>query len=216
MPTPRLRRGPRDKRRETREEDAHPERMWIRPAAETPRRAWHDPVPLGWPNCLFLCGRAAVDTLGTAELGAAHKAGQTIPRGLANVVERGRGEKQTAFAKTRSERSEPYASFSGGVHLKVRARGLLSSVRAGIPARRKSLSVPIRAGPGPKVSTRRTPFCGRRLGRSGDHGGLHRAQDAAGDASPLSLPVFRQGTAFLRTWSRAVSPRVGRHVICLP
>jgi len=74
VPTPRLRRGPRDKRRETQDENVHPERVWIRPAAETPRRAWHDPVPLGWPNLMLLCGWAAVDTLGTAGLGAAHRA----------------------------------------------------------------------------------------------------------------------------------------------
>ena len=74
VPTPRLHQGPRDKRRETRAEILHTERGWIRPAAETPRRLWHDPVPLGWPNLLLLCGWAAVDTVGTAGLGAAHRA----------------------------------------------------------------------------------------------------------------------------------------------
>ena len=75
MPTSQLRRGPRDKRRETQDEDVHPERVWLRPAKEPPRRAWHDPVTLGQPNRLFLCGWAAVDTLGTGGLGAAHRAG---------------------------------------------------------------------------------------------------------------------------------------------
>jgi hypothetical protein len=82
VPTPRLRRGPRDKRRETQQEDVHPEHVWIRPAVETPRRAWHDPVPLNWPNPLLSCGRAAVDTLGTTRLGAAHRAGQKRCRTL--------------------------------------------------------------------------------------------------------------------------------------
>ena len=75
MPTPRWRRGPRDKRRETQDENVHPERVWIRPAAETPRRPWHDLVPFGWPNLLLSCGRSVVDTLGTAGLGSAHTAG---------------------------------------------------------------------------------------------------------------------------------------------
>lgn len=74
MPTSRLRWGPRDKRRETQDENVHPERGWIRPTAETPRRPWHDPIPCGWPNILLLCGSAAVDTLGVRHEEVTHPA----------------------------------------------------------------------------------------------------------------------------------------------
>ena len=121
MPTPRLRRGPRDKRRETQDENVHPERVWIRPAAETPRRSWHDPVPLGWPNLLLSCGRAAVDTLGTTRLGTAHRADQERCRKLAGSSERGGVNALGADAGMRGL-AEPL-SPTGGAAVAAKAGG---------------------------------------------------------------------------------------------
>ena len=112
------------------------------------------------------------------------------------------------------KRTGPCALPSGRLYLWYRPNARPAEQRAGVLARRGDFSVPIRADPRPKVSMSRTPFSEWRLRRSVERGGPNRAHDVSGDASTLSPPFLPQEGVFLQTWSRAVFPRVGRHVVC--